>query len=644
MKARIVAACIVLFLALGPTQALAVIPVVGAPCLTAELKAGSLVCLNLGGELKWQSAKKMQSISYSAPKEVSITERSVKLSYSATSKLAVSIKNLSPAICAVSNKYLRSTSTPGFCILVLSQPGSNNFLAAKRVTIHVKFIGSNVINFLLPETISLNQGSLPLVAASTSGLPITFISKTEDVCSISEFTLTLNGAGTCTVGASQAGSISISPAVTVVRSMKVLRVASTLEFSLPLALLLSQGTYPLTATSSANLTLTFSSLTPDICSVIGTTLSLLKAGICQVTVIQDATKVYAANSVTRSLDISVARVKSDLPDQISGFQLKAIYVVPSDGADHFYDTNGRIASFLKEGTDFLQSELSLTIPIDSTNTGYDITFLQSSKPTSYFVGNSDADYELMQEAKFLDSPSPNRKEFVFFVEVPTVLGRNICGFARPHTVIAVVATGPGLCTQRTSTFESFASNTWIHEVFHNFGVNHVPDACDLMASGDASNGPLCPFETKVTIDRGNKFYFKSNNYGQDIFRLRVWKGYTTDQSLQAECWEGSRVPRSDGVLYAYCPIGTRAIGALTLCWSNITSIALEELTNGIWNPLGAGSYSSSLWGGELSDLKCNDPNFGNPWKVITVNDTGVRHYRWSVNGAVVQEINVIWVR
>ena len=644
MKARVIAACIVLLLALGATQALAVAPIVGAPCLTAGLKSGSLICLKVSGQLKWQKAKKMQLISYSSPREASIAERTVKLSYSATSKLAVSITSLSPTICTVGIKLLRSTGTPGICNFVLSQPGSINFLPAKRMTIQVKFFGTNVINFSLPETISMSQGSLSLAATSTSELPITFISNTEDVCSISNFTLTLNGAGTCTVEASQIGSIFIPPAVTAVRSMKVLTVASTIEFTLPPALLLSQRTYSLTAKSSANIALTFSSLTPEICSVIGTTLSLLKPGTCQVTVNQAGTKVYAANSVSRSVDISVARVRSDLPDQISGFQLKAIYVVPSDGVDNSYDTNGRIAAYLNEGTGFLQSELGLTIPIDSTTPGYDITFLKSSKPASYFAGNSDADYELMQEAKFLDSPSPNRKEFVFFVDVPTVQGTNICGFARLHTVIAVVAAGAGLCTQRTSTFESFASNTWIHEVFHNFGVNHVPDPCDLMASGDPADGPLCSFATKVTIDRGNKFYVKSSNYGQNIAQLRVWNGFTADQSLKAECWEGSRVPRSDGVLYAYCPTGTRTIGALTLCWNNINSISLEELSNGIWNPLGAGSSTSSFWGGELPGLKCNDPNFGNPWKVVTVNDAGISHYRWIINGTVVQEMNVIWVK
>ena len=88
----------------------------------------------------------------------------------------------------------------------------------------------------------------------------------------------------------------------------------------------------------------------------------------------------------------------------------------------------------------------------------------------------------------------------------------------------------------------------------------------------------------------------------------------------------------------------RAIGALTLCWNNINSIALEELANGIWNPLGTGSSTTSFWGGELPGLNCADPNFGNPWKVVTVNDSGVRHYRWIINGTVVQEMNVIWVK
>jgi hypothetical protein len=32
-----------------------------------------------------------------------------------------------------------------------------------------------------------------------------------------------------------------------------------------------------------------------------------------------------------------------------------------------------------------------------------------------------------------------------------------------------------------------------------------------------------------------------------------------------------------------------------------------------------------------------------PWKELTVTSPGLRHYRWIVNAAVSEELNVIWV-
>ncbi|MBI3430301.1 MAG: hypothetical protein HY050_09685, partial [Actinobacteria bacterium] len=379
MRARFVAACLVLLLSLESTQAIAAIPKVGASCTKAGLTSGSLVCSKVSGKLKWQISRRAQTISYSSPKEALITDKIVKFNYSATSKLTVSVKSLAPAICTLGEREFRPTGTPGICRIVLSQRGSANYLPAKNVTFQVTIFGTNTINFQLPESISMSQGSLSLVATSSSNLPVTFTSNTPDVCSISNSTLILISAGICTVAASQDGGDFIPAAVPTIRNIQLNTVMSTIDFTLPAALLLSQGPFSLTATTSSNLPVIFSSLTPDVCTVANTTLTLLKAGTCQVTANQAGTNVYAANSITRSMEISVARVLSDLPDQISGFQVKAIYVVPSDGVDNSYDTNGRIASFLTEGTDFLRSELGLTIPIDSTTTGFDITFLKSSK-------------------------------------------------------------------------------------------------------------------------------------------------------------------------------------------------------------------------------------------------------------------------
>jgi hypothetical protein len=81
-----------------------------------------------------------------------------------------------------------------------------------------------------------------------------------------------------------------------------------------------------------------------------------------------------------------------------------------------------------------------------------------------------------------------------------------------------------------------------------------------------------------------------------------------------------------------------------MCWNNVSSISLDEFVDGIWKSLGAGEHYSDFWGGELSDWKCNNPGYTNPWKTITVDTPGVRRYRWLLNDQVVQEMNIIWVK
>jgi hypothetical protein len=67
----------------------------------------------------------------------------------------------------------------------------------------------------------------------------------------------------------------------------------------------------LTASSSSGLPITFQSGTPSICTVAGSSLSVLKAGICSVQALQAGTTTIAPASATQSLLItgSVPNVK-----------------------------------------------------------------------------------------------------------------------------------------------------------------------------------------------------------------------------------------------------------------------------------------------------------------------------------------------
>jgi hypothetical protein len=66
---------------------------------------------------------------------------------------------------------------------------------------------------------------------------------------------------------------------------------------------------------------------------------------------------------------------------------------------------------------------------------------------------------------------------------------------------------------------SHGVKTWVHETFHNFGVNHNTDPCDLMA-GDDGKGNICngPFN----IDASRTKYVGASIFGVNILTLKVW--------------------------------------------------------------------------------------------------------------------------
>lgn len=571
MRNRILTICLLVALSMGSSQAFGATPKAGGTCTKVGLKSGSLICTKINGKLRWQIVKKIQTIKYSAPKQASIADRQVNVSFTATSKLVVIATALTPNVCTMGKSVILFSGTPGLCRFSLRQNGNIYYLAANSVVVEVKVYSTNLIDFRLPG-----------------------------------------------------------------------------------ALLLSQGTFPLSATSSSNLAVTLTSATTSICTITDSLLNLLQAGICTVVATQSgADFVPEADSVTQSVEISTVRVTADLPDTFAGFQIKPVYVVPSDATDNAYDTNGYLTDILDEGNSYLQSQIGYSVPIDRTIAGYDIQYLKSQYSTEYLrtheaaAGQSSDASVLLTEIKAMENPGDNRKDYIFFIEVPGFEAQ-YCGYAATPGNSAVIAlqnvSDTGTCRGASALpFRSYTSKTWIHELIHNFGVDHTPDdPCDLMYGGGGS--ARCPADAAITIDKeGTRYVGTSSSQGPNIVGLRVWQGYTQDLSRNADCILNP-VARVDGIGYAYCPTGTRPIGELTYCWSGVDSVSLEEMVGGVWVLLGTGNYNSKLWGGDLSGKACGDPNYPVAvWKEVTVDTPGIRHYRWTVNGQIMQ-MNVIWVK
>ena len=173
---------------------------------------------------------------------------------------------------------------------------------------------------LTPQTITFaNPGTqtvgtpLTLVASTATpanqNLQISFSSSTTSVCTVSGTTATFVASGACTITASVPGNTVYAPA-SLSQTFTVNGTPQTITFNPIGTQLYAYGlTVPLSATTTATgLAVTFTvdpSTTSGVCTVSGTTVSVLATGICIIDANQAGTSVYAAaTQVSQSFTIT----------------------------------------------------------------------------------------------------------------------------------------------------------------------------------------------------------------------------------------------------------------------------------------------------------------------------------------------------
>jgi hypothetical protein len=155
-----------------------------------------------------------------------------------------------------------------------------------------------------------------LQASASSGLPVTFTSLTPSVCSVAGNQLSLLLPGTCTVAADQAGNAQFEPAPTVQQAAQVVPALQVVIFGNPGPQTLDFGAVALSAVASSGLPVSFSSLTPSVCSISGNSALLLQVGLCTVQAEQPGNTVVAAAApvvVTFAVGAAGLPVEGDVP-------------------------------------------------------------------------------------------------------------------------------------------------------------------------------------------------------------------------------------------------------------------------------------------------------------------------------------------
>lgn len=320
------------------------------------------------------------------------------------------------------------------------------------------------------------------------------------------------------------------------------------------------------------------------------------------------------------------RVMTEQRDAIAGFQIKAVYLLPSDAEDKHDDTNGTIARMLNEANATLSATVGRTFAIDTANKAYDILFIRSSHNTAYFTENPADPTAIGMSARLLSQPGSNRKNFVFFVPVGNFKAGESCGTATMGVPVSMIA--------YTGQCKAQRSNTVIHEIFHNLGVNHVSVECDVMSTtGGCGANPR--------VDEKHTLYWGASSAGVDISTLRVWAGMTSRTSGKiGHCVVFANHLPTGVSRFATCPTGKQTIGDLDACWSGVRSTQLQQFLGGSWRTVANGKLVSNSWS-VPSWVNCGSGNGGQS-ATVTELSAGKHIYRWVTNGRAQKQFVVYW--
>jgi len=125
---------------------------------------------------------------------------------------------------------------------------------------------------------NMGDATFNLTATASSTLPVSYISSNTNVATISGSTVTIVGAGTTTITASQAGNEIFNAAPNVPRDLVVNKGNQTITFNTLAAKALGDAPFTLSATASSGLTVAYTSSNTAIATVAGNTVTLVAAG------------------------------------------------------------------------------------------------------------------------------------------------------------------------------------------------------------------------------------------------------------------------------------------------------------------------------------------------------------------------------
>ena len=205
---------------------------------------------------------------------------------------AVGFSSATPATCAVSGSVV-SFVAPGTCQVVATASAVGYYLAAVATQSFEVSPEAQAIVFTTSPSTPTALGSYVVGASDLNGAPILFTTPSVTVCAVTGTLVTFTGTGLCLIVASVSAAGVYGSAVSS-QSVYVAPAPASIYFltTPPSPLSVGHPDYTVAAVASSGAAVSFSSLSPGVCTVSGSTVHVIGAGECDVHAYAPAAGVY----------------------------------------------------------------------------------------------------------------------------------------------------------------------------------------------------------------------------------------------------------------------------------------------------------------------------------------------------------------
>jgi len=252
-------------------------------------------------------SKANQTISFGTLANKTFGDAPFTLNATSSSGLAMTYTSSNTNVATISGNTVTIVGA-GTTNIIASQAGNTNYNEATSAVQALTVTKANQsISFGTLANKTYGDAPFNLSGTSSSGLGLTYTSSNTAVATIVGNTVTIVGAGTATITASQPGNGNYNAATAVPRTLTVNKANQTITFNTLAAKTYGDAPFNLSGTSSSGLGLTYTSSNTAVATIIGNTVTIVGAGTATITASQSGNGNYnAANSVPRSLTVNKA--------------------------------------------------------------------------------------------------------------------------------------------------------------------------------------------------------------------------------------------------------------------------------------------------------------------------------------------------